>query len=400
MTEVDLSKMIGRQYESFGSTIIVVNTDRAFLTHRASWALAIQASGSEVTVVAADTGFAGAITDLGIKFVPADLAAEDLRPLQAIRVMFAIARTIFRLRPKRVLLVTSAPYVLGWHMGLFLWRTRFVLVIPGRGRALTDEFRGSIASRVVRLQLKLARRLRNVSTLFQLDADRDFFTAESLAASSRAHVIAGTGIDTSRWLPNLDRDVSSPRVLFASRLVREKGIFEFVEVARRLATRTSADFVVAGEPTAGVSSSVSEADLNAWRAEGVVRLLGRSDDMASVYRDADIFIFPTSHPEGTPRVLIEAAACGIPAIASLQIGCAAVVEDQVTGLLVDAHDIDGLTRATERLIQDPNLRARMGAAARVRTQSEFSLDAVLSDLFAILGIAGVDGHPHSPGRSR
>lgn len=378
---------VGSRWRADGRTVIVVNTDRFFLTHRASWAVALQSAGSRVSVIAADTGHSSRIRDLGLEFVNLDLGRESLSAASALAASFRLFAKLLQLRPKRVILIATAAYTLGWPAAVLMPRSTFLVVVTGAGRVMDARLSETRAARVVRVALKISRRLPNVKMLFQLRSDRDTFLAEGLAAADRSSVIAGTGIDLSRWSPRPARRNGTLHVLFAARLFREKGIEEFVEIARRLHTK-DVHFIVAGAPDVGVSSSVSPNDLKTWQAQGLIEYVGQVDDMLVQYQRADLFVFPSRHPEGTPRVLIEAAACGVPIVASDQEGCRAVV-GETAGLLVDASNLDALEHAVRRVLVDSELRRRLSQAARARAVEQFSLEGVLESLLPQLGVSPI-----------
>jgi glycosyltransferase involved in cell wall biosynthesis len=193
-------------------------------------------------------------------------------------------------------------------------------------------------------------------------------------------VIPGTGIDVSPWPRKELRDFEDPVILFASRLIREKGIYEFVGVAEKLRGR-GWRFLVAGDPDPGVGSAVTREELERWRQDGAVEVLGHRTDMAYVFAGATLFVFPSRHPEGTPRVLIEAGAYGLPSVVSGHPGCSAVIEDGVTGIVLGTEPpVAELAIAVEVLASDASRAAAMGEAARERTSTGFSLDGVLTRL--------------------
>jgi glycosyltransferase involved in cell wall biosynthesis len=108
-------------------------------------------------------------------------------------------------------------------------------------------------------------------------------------------------------------------------------------------------------------------------------MLGSRRDVAELMRGADVLVFP-SRPtgEGMPGVLIEAGLSAVPVVATKVPGAATIVEDGVTGILVDIDDLGAMADATARLLGDPGLRSSMGAAARRRCEQLFALDRVAS----------------------
>jgi glycosyltransferase involved in cell wall biosynthesis len=139
------------------------------------------------------------------------------------------------------------------------------------------------------------------------------------------------------------------------------------------------------------SGSLSRDDREAARAAGV-RFLGGRDDVVRLYRGMDLYVL-ASHREGFPRSAMEAAAMGLPIVATDVRGCRQVVEPGVTGLLVPPRDPRALADAIAELAVDPERRCRMGAAGRQKAIREFDqqrcIDVTLSTYRRLLTRAGI-----------
>jgi glycosyltransferase involved in cell wall biosynthesis len=381
VSEVEQAARIGRRFRGPKSVVFVVNNDRSFLSHRATWAAALQAAGATVTVIAEDTGQADAIRSLGFRFTAVQVGREASSVLTMAKSATQILVTLLRIRPNVVFLSAQVAYTLGWPAAVVLRGATFIRVAGGVGRALDPSALKTRASRVVQLSGHLGGRLGNVFTLFQTERDRETFLRHGLLpALERSLVIPGTGIDVDAWQVDGARDFEHPVILFASRLYREKGVYEFVEVAEKLRGR-GWRFQIAGDPDPGVESTVTTEELDRWRHDGAVELLGYRQDMAQVLSEATLFVFPTRHPEGTPKVLIEAGASGLPSVVSGHPGCSAVIDDGVTGIVLGAEPtVPELATAVEALAADASTSHGMGVDARERMSTAFSLNTVLTRL--------------------
>ncbi|KAA0079110.1 glycosyltransferase [Mycolicibacterium sp. P9-64] len=381
VSEVGQAARIGRTFCGPKRVVFVVNNDRSFLSHRATWGAALQAAGASVTVIAEDTGEADAICRLGFGFVAVRVGREASGVLAMTRSATQILVALLRLRPNLVFLSATVAFTLGWPAAVMLRGATFVRVVGGVGRALDPSVLTTRASRVVQLSGRVAGRLGNVFTLFQTEHDRETFARLGLLpARERSLIIPGTGIDVNAWQIDEVRDFGNPVILFASRLYREKGVYEFVRIAEKLRGR-GWRFQVAGDPDVGVESAVTTEELEAWRRDGAVEFLGHRKDMARVLSEATLFVFPTRHPEGTPKVLIEAGACGLPSVVSGHPGCSAVIEHGVTGIVLGAEPtVAELATAVDELASDAAKAGAMGAAARERVATTFLLDTVLTRL--------------------
>lgn len=229
--------------------------------------------------------------------------------------------------------------------------------------------------------LRLAMSGADRRVIVQNAQDRDLLLAGSCVDAGRLALVAGgVGVDLDRFMPvALAGDDVEPVVLFASRLILDKGIAEFVCAARQLkADGVRARFVVAGVPDAGNPAAVTGEQLREWESWGCVEFAGHVDDMPRLLSTASVVVLVTAYGEGLPRILIEGAASGLPLIASDHAACRAVVDDGVNGLIVPPRNVAALVDAMRRLIGDPALRKRMGVAGRQKAEAEFDEQAIVA----------------------
>jgi glycosyltransferase involved in cell wall biosynthesis len=162
-------------------------------------------------------------------------------------------------------------------------------------------------------------------------------------------------------------------------MIREKGVADFVEASRILRDRkVAAEFVLVGAPDPGNPNTVTGEELRGWEAAGLVTWLGPRTDIAELLSSAHIACQPSSYREGLPKSALEAMASGKPLIATDIPGCREAVVDGQTGLLVEPRNPAALAAAIQQLIEAPELRAHMGAAARLRVEQYFA-DAIICE---------------------
>jgi len=171
-----------------------------------------------------------------------------------------------------------------------------------------------------------------------------------------------------------------------ARLLKDKGVCEFVEAARLVGQDfPDARFVLLGARDERNPTVVSQQEVDRWQGEGTVHWLGEVLDVRSVLSGADVVVLP-SYREGTPRSLLEAAAMGKPIITTDIVGCREVVEHGVNGLLVPLRDVGSLADAMRYLAANADARRRMGAAGRDKMVREFDESIVISRVLAIYGL--------------
>jgi glycosyltransferase involved in cell wall biosynthesis len=254
--------------------------------------------------------------------------------------------------------------------------------------------------RFMRIMLKICLRPRNHWLILQNDSDAEAFRRGNVAAPDRTRVIRGSGVDIGQFRPT---DRSKRRGLVASvvgRQLRDKGIREAVLAARELARREVPVAIrLVGRPDPGNPSSIPDEVLNQWQREGCVERAGYVDDMVALWDDSDVAVLP-SYREGLPKSLLEAASSGLPIVTTDVPGCRDAVEDGVTGYIVPVCDWIALADAIERLVENPELRRSMGAAARERVIRNFSdtivIDKTLTLYFDALSSARIAIDPDKP----
>jgi glycosyltransferase involved in cell wall biosynthesis len=215
-------------------------------------------------------------------------------------------------------------------------------------------------------------------------ATTDDLRARAGRVARRVELIPN-GVDTAHFAPGGRRRAAGEpfRVLYVGRLSAEKNVAAAVE----------ATAAVDGATLAVAGAGPLEASLREQaRARGIVQrleFLGVVDQrvLPAEYARADAFVLP-SFTEGHPKALIEAMACGLPCVASDCAGNRSLIQDGVTGLLFEARRPQGLAAHLERLVRDPGLAARLGAAARERAVSRYDLGVLVAREIALLRDVG------------
>jgi glycosyltransferase involved in cell wall biosynthesis len=369
--------------------LYVVNVGWFFVSHRLPLAIAARDAGYEVHVATAldrelDAGTRSLLESKGLVVHELRFSRSGSNPFELLRDFLDLIRLYWRLRPGLVHLVALKPMLLGGMAAKLVGVQRVILAVPGRGsvfsaRGLLAALRRSVVTRLYRLAY---RRGAN-RVIIQNAEDRDYFLARRVFAADDIRLIRGSGADISRFKPAPEMG-GVPVVVFASRMLKEKGAEDFVAAARLLKGRgVEGRFVLVGDPDPGNPHSHTRAELQAWADSGVVDWWGHRADIGAVFAGCHVVCLPTFYGEGVPKVLIEAAACGRAIVTTDQPGCRDIVRHDYNGLLVPARDVDALAAALERLLRDRALREQMGARGRALVEADFSLDIVVRQTLEI-----------------
>jgi glycosyltransferase involved in cell wall biosynthesis len=367
--------------------LFVVNHAGFFLSHRLPLALAAREAGYDVHVATPRSKHVPQIEAHALPWHALRLSRSGANPIAEWRSFREICRLYRRVQPRIVHHVTSKPVLYGTIAARLTGVPAVVNAISGMGHA---HAAGNLAHRAMRAGIEVGYRVAlrhpRMRTIVQNRDHLALFVRQGWIRESDAVLISGSGVDLRRFVPRAGERDGTVRIVLASRLLYSKGVADFVAAARLLRDRkVDARCVLVGEPDADNPASIPAAVLRAWHDEGIIEHRGRQEDMPAVFADADIVCLPTYYGEGIPKVLVEAAACGLPIVTTDWPGCREIVEHGQNGLLVPIKDPQALAGALETLVRDPALRIALGRRGRARVEGEFSLDTVIRKTLAVYG---------------
>lgn len=367
--------------------LMVVNNPAFFLSHRLPIALGARAAGYEVHIATMNGPSVPDILRHGLSHHVIPMSRSGKNPVQEIRSIHALYTLFKQVRPDVVHGVTIKPVLYGGIAARLAGVPAYVAAISGLGFIFTRPSRGiDLLRTAATLLYRLALGHRNSRVIFQNNNDRDVLRKLGVVRPGQVVMVRGSGVDldTFRCVPEPD---GPPVAIMAARLLEDKGVREYVEAAQLSAGDDSGlRWTLVGSPDPGNPASITQAQYDAWRKEGVVQCMGERSDVAQLYADAHIVVLP-SYREGLPKSLVEAAAAGRAVVTTDVPGCRDAIEADVSGLLVPAHDTVALADAVIRLAQDGELRRSMGAAGRRLAEREFDIRKIVDhhlDIYAAL----------------
>lgn len=365
--------------------LFVVTEDWYFVSHRLPIARAALAAGYEVFVATRLGEKADAIVREG--FVPVSLKRMRRSGRNPFRELASIAElvTIYRsYRPSIVHHVAMKPVLYGSIAARLVGVAATVNNVAGLGFVFSSKaVYAKALRRLIAPLLKYALRQRQSLTIVQNRDDARVLADDIGVAPEKIRLVKGSGVDLAQF-SLIRRESSPPIVLLASRMIKEKGIEDFVRAAANLRKmNVVARFILAGAPDPENPHSIPETLLRRYHEEGLVEWWGHRDNVPEIIRETAIVCLPTTYGEGIPKTLIEAAAGECPIVAYDVPGCREIVTDGVNGMLVPAEDVGRLAEAIAELLADPGQRRRMGAQGRMIVQAEFSKEIVIAQTLAI-----------------
>lgn len=365
--------------------VIVINSADFFLSHRLPIAVAARDAGFEVHVATPPAESVARIRAEGFEHHTYPLGRRSLAVWAELRSIAALVALYRRIRPSVVHHVALKAVLYGSIAARLAGVPRIVNAVTGLGYLFSQEgARGALVRGAALAVLRPALRNVRVRVIFQNPDDRAEFIRAGVILSDQAVLIRGSGVDMRQYAPHAE-PAGPPLVVFASRMLWDKGVAEFVEAARLLKARGSpARFALVGD-TDENPAAVPVAQLRDWQQSGMVEWWGRRSDMPQVFAESAIVVLPSVYREGIPKVLIEAAACGRPIVTTDTPGCREIVRDGVNGFLVPPRDGSAVAAAVERLVSSAALRQEMGSASRRLAERDFAIELVVRSTLELYG---------------
>lgn len=369
--------------------LIGINTSWNFINFRSGLISALVREGYEVVALAPPDEYSERLSALGCRFVPIYIDGKGINPLKDLWTFLRFMAVMIKERPDIYLGYTIKPNIYG-SLAAQLLRIPVINNIAGLGSVFIKE---SWLTRLVRRLYRFAL-LRSSRVFFQNIDDKNLFLSDGLVGQHLSDLVPGSGINIEKFAP-LPMPVNDPiRFLLIARMLKDKGVVEFVEAARQLKLRgIKAECCLLGFLDVQNPAAILRSEIDDWIAEGAVRYLGVSEDVREEIAQADCIILP-SYREGTPRVLLEAAAMARPIVATDAAGCREVVDDGINGYLCRARDPHDLADKMSMIVDlSPGQRELMGRRGREKVEITFDEKVVVNRyLMAISKILGL----HSP----
>ncbi|BAR98271.1 lipid carrier : UDP-N-acetylgalactosaminyltransferase [Blastochloris viridis] len=329
--------------------------------------------GSKVAVLAPDftDETRGAIAAMGAAAHDYPLARTGLNPLADLGALYALWRWFRRERPAVAFTFAAKAVVWGTLAAAAAGVPNRVAMIEGLGYAFIPS--SGLKQRVVRWVLvqlyRLAFRLAHTVVVLNPDDARDLSRWCNLKADKTV-LLGGIGVALDEWRPPSRRPGSPITFTMMSRILREKGVFEFLKAAEQVKARhPEVRFWLLGSVDCN-PGGIQPDDLQPWVESGIVTWPGQVD-VKPYLAETSVFVLPSFYREGVPRSTQEAMAMGCAVITTDAPGCRDTVAEGVNGFMVPIQDVDALVAAMERFIAQPDLIEQMGRESRRLAEQRF-----------------------------
>jgi glycosyltransferase involved in cell wall biosynthesis len=363
--------------------LFLVNNDWYFWSHRLPIGRAALAAGAEVYIMSKVSSYGDRLAQEGFTVIDWKLTQRSLNPWKELKAFMQVWRVYRTLKPDLVHHVALKSVVYGGFVSRLAGNIPCVNAVAGLGHVFTTTtWRTRLLRPFLRVLFWFALGGKNSLAIFQ-NAD-NLQSMLDLHAISRAKavIVRGSGADLRTFVP-VPEPEGVPLVVLVTRILRDKGVEEFVDAARDIRDHhVPARFALVGDTDPGNPTAISKEQILRWVEEGVVEWWGHRSDVHRVFAESSIVCLP-SYAEGLPKVLVEAAAAGRAIVTTDVCGCREVVQPGVNGLLVPARQSQPLAKALRILIEDPARRRAMGQKGRELIEREFAQEIVVRQTLAV-----------------
>lgn len=359
---------------------IVLNTSWNIYNFRMNFVKALLDNGHEVHTIAPEDNYTQRLVSAGCIHHRVKMDSRGANPIKDSALILELFLIYRRVKPDIILHYTIKPNVYG-TLAASLLRIPVVNNVCGLGTVfLKSNLVSFIAISLYRISFRFADKV-----FFQNPDDMKLFLDKKLVQAKSVDILPGSGIDLKRFRPSIFKRNNKFTFLLISRLISDKGVFEYVEAVRKLkASGLNANFQVLGAMDPEHKRGIAEKVIQEWINSGTIEYLGTTDDVRGYIEDADCIVLP-SYREGTPRTLLEAASSAKPIIATDVPGCNHVVRNNFNGLLCKLKDANDLAEKMLQMasLEDEKLKV-FGQNGRARMESEYDESVVINKYLSAL----------------
>jgi len=360
---------------------IVLNTSWNIYNFRLGLIRALREDGYRVVLIAPKDEYSQILVDEGFEYYEIKMNNKGTNPIEDLKLIYNFYKLYKEIQPNIILNYTIKPNI---YSSLAAKQLKISVInnITGLGTVFLNKNPSSLIARYL---YKLS--ISNNSVVFQNEDDMELFIEKKLVKKDRVTLISGSGIDTERFKPLSIVDNKKFVFLMIARLIKDKGIKEYIEAIRLIRNSEYGEqctFKVLGSLYLSNPTAISEKELSQWREEGLIEYLGHSDDVQEEIDKVDCVVLP-SYREGLSRVLLEASSMEKPIITTNVPGCRDVVDDGINGYLVELKNSIDLSKAMVKMINLSNEELKlMGKLGRKKVLENFSQKMVIDKYFSLI----------------
>jgi len=355
---------------------IIINTTWNIYNFRLGLIKSLQEEGYNVVAISPSDDYVKKLEEIGCRHYSINIDNKGSNPLHDLKLIVDYIKIFKQVSPSIILSYTIKPNIYG-SIASKMVNIPIINNISGLGTVFLSKNK---TSKIARLLYKFALTVPE-RVFFQNRHDMELFCKLKLVNKNKAFLIPGSGINIHKYKPmseNKFNNKDSIKFLFIARLVKDKGLIEYVEAAKILKSKyNNVEFAVLGSFYKNNPTAITPDQMQMWVDKGIVNYLGTSDNVKKVIAQYDCVVLP-SYREGLSRVLLEASAMAKPIVTTNTPGCRDVVKDGYNGFLCKVKDIKSLAECIDKIINlDYKSRVQLGLNGRNKVVNEFNEELVI-----------------------
>tara|TARA_B100000941_G_C28489560_1_gene547070 strand:+ start:560 stop:1714 length:1155 start_codon:yes stop_codon:yes gene_type:complete len=362
---------MAKKNKKLKKVFMFVNVDWFFFSHRLAIAKAARPNQFRMSVYTDLTNSEKSNQKREFDLFQSPISRSSKNKILLILEFLKVFLLILKKKPDLIHAVTIKPIIL---LGIIsrLTKTPFIGAISGLGPVFSAQtFFSNIRLKIVLLIYRFIFKPKYSTVICQNKHDKKIFIDLKIATVSKITISPGSGVDLDRFKP-IESHSQKRNVLMASRILSDKGVYEYCAAAKSLNSgEGNIEFKLAGPIDELSPSAISLKELESLCENSGVEYLGNRNDLNTLLPLASIFVLPSYYAEGMPKVLLEAASCGIPVITTNHPGCRDAIINNKTGILIESRNSKSIELAILKLLNDTDLMIKMGKAGRKLAEKNY-----------------------------
>ena len=358
--------------------IFLVNVDSFFVSHRLLIAKQLMLDGYDVHIATQFTRYKKMLLKMGFKAHDISFNENSVNLLKAILPIFQIFLLIRKIKPTIFHLISLKPIIFGGFVSFISPINTLVISITGLGSMfLKKGIFYKIREYIFNLFYRIIFLFPNLKVILQNKSDLNYLIKKAKLKKNKTEIIRGSGIDLkSLKFSEIPKNV--PIIIMAGRIIADKGVFEYIKSIQYLKKYNfKGKFYLVGDTDYKNPSAIKKSTINYWHKKKIITYIKYQKKISPFLKKSTIVVLP-SYREGFPKILMEAAACGRPVVATNVPGCKDAIIKNITGILVPPRNHLLLANAIKNLSNNRKKLETIGKAARKHALKNFDVNHVVS----------------------
>ena len=355
--------------------LFVVNDDSFFVSHRLPLAINAQKEGFEVHILSGISSQSSAIYNYQFKVHKLNFKKTSVNPTKFWKSLCKVIKVLKSIKPDVLHLITVKPIIWGGFASKIFKPKVVIASVTGLGQIYRDNrFSSFLIRKIIEIMYRIAYSEKsNKFFIFQNSHDKSYIKELLKLHNDKIIMTKGSGIYLNEYkckpFPK-----GEPVFLFASRLLKAKGVLDFIEAASFV---KNAKFLIAGKFDPSNRDSIDKRILDKFLADGKIKYLGYIEDICNLINQSSVVVLPSYYGEGLPKILIEAAACGRPIITTNLPGCKDTIINGKSGYFIPAQSPKSLADKMNIFVNYPEKIISMGNESRKFAEKKFDINEVI-----------------------